>query len=217
MKILISPPMRFGNYFTGAARRTLEVYNRLGEEVYLCVDWDTFSLVDEEVKPLLSSFHVVKSYSVSRVKYLLGFLNCLKTARKADFILSYSEFSLSVLYSYLLSLLSGKPLIIFVHHVTEELRSGNKLLRRAFNRSLGIITLDNEEVVEELRRMFPEKKILTSTNGVNTDLYFTSEEKICDGLFIGNYGVRKGVNYLDKIWKFVNAKGGRKLTLCILW
>ncbi|WP_338598640.1 glycosyltransferase family 4 protein [Sulfolobus tengchongensis] len=220
MRILVSPPMRFGKDFTGAARRTLEIYSRIGEEVYLCVDSNTLQYVDEEIKPLLSSLKLVKSDSTSGgFGYIIrGFLNCLSQARKVDVILSYSEYSLSVIYSYFLSLFSGKPLIIFVHHVTEELRGNSKysfLLKRAFKRSKGIICLDNPEVKEELEKMFGKgKKIVTSTNGVNVDQYYTSDEKMCDGLFIGDYGERKGVKYLREIWNLVNEKGNFKL--CIL-
>ena len=216
MRILISPPMRFGEEFTGGARRTLEVYSRIGEEVYLCVDKHTLNKVDPSISPLLSKFKLVESSSTSRKDYLQGFLHCLSTARKVDVILSYSEFSLSVAYSYFLSTFSRKPLVIFVHHVTEELRgNSNFLLKLGFKRSKGIICLDNPEVIEELKRMFPCKKVLPSTNGINIeDYYTTDDEKVCDGLFIGNYGERKGVNYLAKIWEAVNKKVNAKL--CII-
>lgn len=210
--------MRFGKDFTGAARRTLEVYSRFKEdEVYLCVDSNTLPYADDEIKVLLSNFHLVNSYNTSRFNYLKGFVQCLKQAKKVDVILSYSECSLSIIYSYFLSLFARKPLIIFVHHVTEEIRGDTNyyfLLKLAFSRSKGIICLDNPEVKEELEKLFPGKKIVTSTNGVNVDQYYTSEEKICDGLFIGDYGERKGVKYLSAIWNLVNKKGNYKL--CIL-
>lgn len=218
MRILISPPMRFSEEFTGAARRTLEVYSRLGEEVYLCVDRHTLNKVDPAILPLLKKFKVIESSSTSKKDYLQGFMRCLSASRKVDVILSYSEFSLSVTYSYFLSLLSMKPLIIFVHHVTEELRGNSKLyflLKLAFKKSKGIICLDNPEVYEELKRIFPGKKIVTSTNGINVNEYYTSEEKICDCLFIGNYSERKGVNYLFKIWNIVTEKE-KSAKLCII-
>lgn len=210
--------MRFGKEFTGSARRTLEVYSRIGEEVYLCVDKNTLNEADPEIRPLLDKFRLVKSSSTSRLDYLPGFLNCLRAAKKSDFVLSYSEYSLSTIYSYLLSVLSGKPLIVFVHHVTEELRGETKLyplLKSALNRSKGLICLDNPEVQEELRNMFPNKKIVPSTNGIDAGRYYTSEDKVCDGLFIGNYGERKGVKYLFEVWDIVsqNVKGAR---LCVV-
>ena len=213
MKILISPPIRFGNQFSGAMRRTLEVYSRINEEAYLCIDDGTFHFLDDNIKPLLYSFRIVKSNSTNRLKYLIGFIRCLNAAKKVDFILSYSEYSLSIIYSYLLSLLSGKPLIIFVHHVTEELRGESiyyNLLKSAFNRSLGIISLDSEEVVNEVKNLFPHKKIVTSTNGVNAKDYYTLDEKMCDCIFIGNYSERKGVKYLNEICERLNYK------LCII-
>jgi glycosyltransferase involved in cell wall biosynthesis len=209
--------MRFGKYYTGAGRRTLEVYSRI-ENVSLCVDSGTLGLIDPEFSPLLQKFKLVHSYSTSRSKYLYGFIKCLSEARKVDVILSYSEYSLSIVYSYLLSLFSGKPLVIFVHHVTEEMRGESKfypLLRQAFKHADRIICLDNEEVYQELRSMFPKKKILTSTNAIDVNKYYTSEDKICDGLLVGDFGERKGVKYLKEIWervlgKIPNAK------LCIL-
>jgi len=213
MKLLISPPIRFGNQFNGAMRRTLEVYSRINEEVYLCIDDGTFHLIDEDIKPLLYSFQTVKSNSTDRLKYLIGFARCLNAAKKVDFILSYSEYSFSVIYSYLLSLFSRKPLIIFVQHVTEELKGDSiyyNLLKSAFNRSLGIISLDSEEVVNELKSLFPYKKIVTSTNGINAKDYYTLDEKICDCLFIGNYSERKGVKYLKEICERLDYK------LCII-
>ncbi|BBG23187.1 D-inositol-3-phosphate glycosyltransferase [Sulfuracidifex tepidarius] len=218
MKILISPPMRFGEELTGAARRTLEVYSRIGEEVYLCVDRHTLTKVDPTISPLLKKFKLVESSSTSRKDYIQGLLRCLSVARKVDVVLSYSEFSLSMSYSYLLSLLSGKPLLIFVHHVTEELRGDSRLyflIKLAFMRSKGIICLDNPEVFDETKRMFPKKRILMSTNGIDVKEYYTSDEKICDGLFIGNYGERKGVDYLSKIWDLVSEKE-RDARLCII-
>lgn len=209
--------MRFGKYFTGAARRTLEVYSRVGG-VSLCVDSGTLRLIDPDFAPLLSKFKLIPSYSTSRVKYLYGFLKCLNEARRVDLILSYSEYSLSVAYSYLLSLFSGKPLVIFVHHVTEELRGETKLyplLKMAFHHAKGIICLDNEEVYQELKSLFPAKKIVMSTNAIDVSKYYSSEEKVCDGLFAGDFGERKGVKYLKEIWELVlqqlpNSK------LCIL-
>ncbi|WP_240931254.1 glycosyltransferase [Acidianus sulfidivorans] len=187
-------------------------------EIYLCVDEKTLNEIDEELRPLLSKFNIVKSSSTGNfLSNLKGFINCLNQSKKVDLILSYSEFSLSIIYSYLLSILSRKPLLIFVHHVTEELRGNTKyyfLLKRAFQRSKGIICLDNTEVKEELTRMFPNKKILTLTNGIDVDSYYSFEEKVCDGIFIGDYGERKGVKYLYSIWNLVNEKGNYKL--CIL-
>jgi glycosyltransferase involved in cell wall biosynthesis len=213
MRILISPPMRFGKEFLGGMRRTLEVYSRIGEEVYLCVDERTLPQVDPEISPLLSKFHLVSSSSTDKKTYLKGFFNCLKYARKVDVLISYSEYSLSVYYTWLLSLFSRKPFIVVVHHVTEEIR-GSKFLRTVIARSKGIICLDNPEVYEELKSLFPNKVILTSTNGVNVEDYYTSEEKICDGIFIGNYGERKGSRYLFQIWDKVNEKIDAKL--CII-
>jgi len=213
MRILISPPMRFGKEFLGGMRRTLEVYSRIGEEVYLCVDERTLPQVDPEISPLLSKFHLVSSSSTDKKTYLKGFFNCLKYARKVDVLISYSEYSLSVYYTWLLSLFSRKPFIIVVHHVTEEIR-GSKFLRTVIARSKGIICLDNPEVYEELKSLFPNKVILTSTNGVNVEDYYTSEEKICDGIFVGNYGERKGSKYLFQIWDKVNEKIDAKL--CII-
>ncbi|MBB5254993.1 glycosyltransferase family 4 protein [Sulfurisphaera ohwakuensis] len=213
MKVLISPPMRFGKEFLGGMRRTLEVYSRINEEVYLCVDEKTFNEIDPEISPLLSKFHVVKSSSTDKKAYLKGFINCLKEARKVDVIISYSEYSLSVYYTWLLSIFSRKPFIVVVHHVTEQIRE-SKFLRFAINRSKGIICLDNPEVFDELKKLFPKKIILTSTNGVNVDDYYTEDDKVCDGIFIGNYGERKGVKYLFQIWDKVNEKVNAKL--CIL-
>ncbi|WP_256202757.1 glycosyltransferase family 4 protein [Sulfuracidifex tepidarius] len=218
MKILISPPMRFGEEFTGAARRTLEVYSRIDEEVYLCIDKNTLSKVDPDILPLLKKFKLVESSSTLKRDYIQGLLHCLSAARKVDAILSYSEFSLSVSYSYILSLLSSKPILIFVHHVTEELRGESRLhllIKLAFKRSKGIICLDSPEVFNELKKIFPKKKILISTNGIDTEKYYSSDEKICDGLFIGNYGERKGIQYLSKIWGLV-AERKSDVKLCIL-
>ncbi len=205
--------MRFGKEFLGGMRRTLEVYSRINEEVYLCVDEKTLPQVDPDILPLLSKFHIVKSSSTDRKTYLKGFMNCLNQAKKVDVIISYSEYSLSVYYTWLLSLFSRKPFIVVVHHVTEEIR-GSRFLRSIIARSKGIICLDNPEVYDELKRLFPEKYILTSTNGVNVEDYYTSDEKVCDGIFVGNYDERKGVKYLFKIWDKVNEKINAKL--CIL-
>lgn len=213
MRILISPPMRFGKEFLGGMRRTLEVYSRIGEEVYLCVDERTLPQVDPEISPLLSKFYLVRSSSTDRKTYLKGFFNCLKYARKADVLISYSEYSLSVYYTWLLSLFSRKPFIVVVHHVTEEIRE-NRFLRSVIAKSKGIICLDNPEVYEELKKFFPDKIILTSTNGVNIEEYHTSDEKICDGIFVGNYGERKGSKYLFQIWNKVNERINAKL--CII-
>ncbi|ACR41600.1 glycosyltransferase family 4 protein [Saccharolobus islandicus] len=213
MKILISPPMRFGKEFLGGMRRTLEVYSRINEEVYLCVDEKTLPQVDPDILPLLSKFHIVKSSSTDRKTYLKGFINCLNQAKKVDVIISYSEYSLSVYYTWLLSLFSRKPFIVVVHHVTEEIR-GSKFLRSIIARSKGIIYLDNPEVYDELKRFFSKKVIKTSTNGVSVEKYYTSEEKVCDGIFVGNYGERKGSKYLFQIWEKVNEKINAKL--CIL-
>lgn len=205
--------MRFGKEFLGGMRRTLEVYSRINEEVYLCVDEKTLPQVDPDILPLLSKFHIVKSSSTDRKTYLKGFINCLNQAKKVDVIISYSEYSLSVYYTWLLSLFSRKPFIVVVHHVTEEIR-GSKFLRSIIARSKGIIYLDNPEVYDELKRFFSKKVIKTSTNGVSVEKYYTSEEKVCDGIFVGNYGERKGSKYLFQIWEKVNEKINAKL--CIL-
>jgi len=213
VKILISPPMRLGKNFTGAMRRTLEVYSRINEEVYLCVDEKTYNEADPDILPLLSKFHLVNSSSTDKRTYLKGFLNCLRYARKVDVLISYSGYSSSVYYTWLLSLFSRKPFIVVVHHVTEEIRE-SRLLRNIVAQGKGIVCLDNPEVYEELKKLFPNKTILTSTNGVNIEKYYTSEEKTCDGIFIGNYEERKGLKYLFQIWDKVNERTNAKL--CIM-
>ena len=194
-------------------RRTLEVYSRINEEVYLCVDEKTFNQADPDILPLLSKFHIGKSSSTDKKTYLKGFINCLNQAKKVDVIISYSEYYLSVYYTWLLSLFSRKPFIVVVHLVTEDIR-GSRLLRSIIAKSRGIICLDNPEVYNELKKLFPRKLILTSTNGVNVKEYYTLDEKVCDGIFVGNYDERKGVKYLPQICNKVNDKVNAKL--CIL-
>jgi glycosyltransferase involved in cell wall biosynthesis len=213
VKILISPPMRFGEKFLGGMRRTLEVYSRICEEVYLCVDEKTSNEADPDILPLLSKFHLVSSSSTDKKTYLKGFLNCLKYARKIDVLISYSEYSLSVYYTWLLSLFSYKPFIVVVHHITDEIRK-SRFLRAVIAKSNGIICLDNPEIYEELKKLLPDKAILISTNGVNAEKYYTSDEKICDGIFVGNYSERKGSKYLFQIWDKVNERTNAKL--CII-
>ncbi len=53
------------------------------------------------------------------------------------------------------------------------------LIKLAFNHAKDIICLDNEEVYQELKLMFPEKKIVASTNAIDVSKYYTSEEKKC--------------------------------------
>jgi len=111
VKILISPPMRLGKNFTGAMRRTLEVYSRINEEVYLCVDEKTYNEADPDILPLLSKFHLVNSSSTDKRTYLKGFLNCLRYARKVDVLISYSGYSSSVYYTWLLSFFAVSHLL----------------------------------------------------------------------------------------------------------
>ena len=87
-------------------------------------------------------------------------------------------------------------------------------MRAVIAKSNGIICLDNPEIYEELKKLLPDKAILISTNGVNAEKYYTSDEKICDGIFVGNYSERKGSKYLFQIWDKVNERTNAKL--CII-
>lgn len=222
MKILITPPLGLGGQMSGGVYRTLQIYSRIGTLlcVQLCVDEETLkeAETDPEILQLLQKFKIIKGTRIDKGKSLLGalrvirgFLRCLREARESDIILGASEQFYSVVYSYLISILSKKPLILTIQLIDWDSVNNKKkvwIYKRAISRAIKILCLDSEEVLQTVKRLAPDKRILPIINGIETKKYYSTEEKEFDAVFIGAYEERKGIKYLYQIWDLVKSNIG---------
>lgn len=211
MRVLILPPIDL-EMINGARTRTIEVYSRLPNHIQV-----EFSVGNGDSSGGATAFtmkmrnkEIVNSYTGKNpIKLLFYFFRNVKHARKADFIVCYSDYLSSMLYAYLVSLTSRINLVINVHHLEPILREKGFLVRRIFARARAIFCLDNKAVMDELATLYPDKNILPVTNGVDWNAYSPEEDRNqrkVDGLFVGVLSERKGKDHLLKIWKLVSDK-----------
>ena len=222
-KVLILPPIIFYP-LTGGARRTLELYSRMTDpQVSICIDIHTEPNSDAVIQELVSKFSTVIRASARFDLHLLSTAyRVFRAARDNDLIICYGEFPLSVIYSFLVSIISRKPFIIICHLTDDIFHSVNQkatldvkniLYKLAIDKSKAIFCLDNGDAPQRIAKLLPRKQIYTSYNGVNTPPSgrIIMTEKY-DGIFIGWMSIRKGTHLLPIIWaKVVKQLPGAKL------
>lgn len=209
MKFLISPPMRMGNKLTGAAKRTLDFYSLFEEaERILLVDGPSFKTRDEKLDDAIEQFRIINSYSGKNpLLQLTGFLKSLFGSSKVDFILCYSEYYHSVVYSYFLAKLSRKPLIITWHHGETEtyFSNGPIFFKKAMISAFAILVI-SDQAIEPLKTLCTQSIVQKVSPGINISKYHENSEKTYDAVFAGVNSERKGVNFIDSIWNVVNSE-----------
>lgn len=207
--MLVLPPLILEE-MNGSRTRTIEVYSRIKDEPEI-----TLVLAPERGGKPEKHFveRVEQSYTVNGyigknpVRLLCSLVRMARIARKMDAILCYHEYGLGIVYSYFVSLMSSKPLAIVVHHVEGGLRQRSRLIEAAFRHCAGIMCLDNDIVLTEVKKLFPKKQVVPVTNGVDTSYYSPENDRkvgIC--LYVGVLSERKGSNFLLDIWKQVVKK-----------
>lgn len=206
MKVLILPPLTLDE-MNGARTRTVEIYSRVKGEIQVTLavspthDPEPNAHFIERMKQLST----VRGYiGKNPVKLLFSLVRIIRFARGVDAVLCYLEYGPAVVYSYIVASLSGKPLLIIIHHVEDGLRHRGLLMNRALQACSGLLCLDNEIVLKEVKEMFPRKHIFPVTNGVDTSYYLPAashSRKIC--LYVGVLSERKGRRLLLEIWEQV--------------
>ena len=207
-RVLLLPVFRFGRYLNSITVRTLEIYSRISGRDFnfvINVDSETYQDADEYFKSKLENLEVVVGCAGGSLLDLTrGFMNTLRVAYGCDLLLNCSEYYLSLLYSYLIHLLTGRKLVCIVNIIHSGMRNRRSLERLVcsfvLKRSFGIIMLNNESLINEFKQLFPtNRKIALTTNGVSVSDFYSSNEKSNDLLFIGIAEDRKGAFELPEI------------------
>lgn len=216
MKILILPPSTLAEPAAGV-RRTIEVYSRFKRhKVTISLDWNVLHGADPYFLKKTDSF-ASKVYATARVgiRLLLDTFRLAREAMNTDLVLSYSEYTYSVVYSYIVARLSRRPLAVFFHIVVPELEArlnrrarglSSQLYRSALRYSSHFLCLNNGKVENILKKYYPGKPIHLGLNGVEVSLQKTvydPQADESDGIFVGTLQGRKGISYLPAIWSRV--------------
>lgn len=218
--ILILPIFRFGNRSNSITIIVIEIFYRIHNLDFsftLNVDSGTYKQVDVNHKNKLEILN--KSYAYigpNLVKMVKGQLSTLKSAKKADYIICETEYFFSVVYSYIIHLISGKPLIITIHQMDPDMYRENNSIHShiyhyIFRKVNRFFILDNDEIINEFKLNFPEvqkegHKIFRIINGVDVNSYYTSENKKYDLIYIGTIEERKNALLLPDIVEKVKSE-----------
>jgi len=170
------------------------------------LDLKTYNEIDkyyyEKIKNMDKSFGYAGK---NIIKLLKGFRITLKNAKKSDYIIGESEYFYNVLYSYIMHIFSGKPLIITIHQMQPDMYKKNNYIhyiiyKYIFNKTKRFLILNNDDIINEFKNNFNNKmKIFKITNGVDVKLFYTSNDKLYDLIFIGEIGDRKNAFMLPYI------------------
>lgn len=147
------------------------------------------------------------------IRLIIGIISTVRNAKRSDYIIDASEYFYNVLYSYIIHILSRKPLIITIHIVQPDIYRENNyfhytIYKHIFNKVQKFLILNNKPIIDEFKNNFNNSKIkiFEITNGVDVELYYTSNEKIYDLIFIGEIGERKNAfmlpDIIEKLKKF---------------
>jgi glycosyltransferase involved in cell wall biosynthesis len=207
-KILLLPVFRFGSGFNSITVRTLEIYSRINGinfNFMINVDSESYRYADDYFISKLESLKVVTGSAGGSIRSLLkGYGNTLKAANNSDLLLNCSEYYLSLIYSYILHLLTGKKLICLVNIIHSGMRKKRSfelfVCSFVFRRCYGILLLNNASLIREFSDRFKTKgNISLTTNGVSVGDFYFSPEKTNDLLYIGIAEERKGAFDLPEI------------------
>ena len=208
--ILLLPFFRFGDNLKSVTIRTIEIYSRINKKNFnfiINLDLKTYDKIDkyyyEKIKDMDKSFGYAGR---NIIKLLKGLISTVRNAKRSDYIIDESEYFYNVLYSYIIHILSRKPLIITMHIIQPDMYRQNNYIhyiiyKHIFNKVQKFLILNNKPIIDEFKNNFnsPKIKIFEITNGVDVELYYTSNEKIYDLIFIGEIGERKNAFMLPDI------------------
>ena len=226
--ILLLPVFRFGNSLNAITIRTIEIYSRINKKDFnfiINLDKNTYNSIDNyyynKIKDMDKSF----GYAGKNViKLLKGIISTWKNARKSEYIIGESEYFYSVLYSYFIHVLSRRPLIIIVHHVHPDMYKKNSYVHYAIYKHIfckvkKILISENEPIIKEFQKNFSRNyrnkmNLLKITYAVDTNSFYTSDEKKYDLLYIGTIEERKNALLLpDIVQKLKKNKQDIKLLI----
>jgi len=207
-KIMLLPVLRFGNKTNSITIRTAEIYSRIDRksfEFYLNFDMETFTTADQYYRSKISKMHLVQGYAGNNLlKVMAGLLNTIRETENCGAIIDASEYYVSVLYSYFIHLITGKPLLMTVNIIHSGMRKRwsfeGLVCRWVFKRCSGFLILKNEEVLKEFRQIYGMvERIQFISNGIDVEGFYCIENKEFDMLFIGIIEDRKGAFLLPGI------------------
>jgi glycosyltransferase involved in cell wall biosynthesis len=208
--ILLLPVFRFGKNLNSITIRTIEIYSRINKKDFnfiINLDSKTYNEIDkyyyEKIKNMDKSFGYAGK---NIIKLLNGLINTIKGARKSDYIIEESEYFYSVLYAYLVHIISRKPMMIIIHLVQPDMYKNNNLIhhiiyKHIFYKVKLLFILNNESIINEFNSIFKNGKIklFKVTNGIDVNTFYTKKSKIYDLIFIGVIEERKNAFMLPII------------------
>lgn len=219
MKLIVTPPLKIDE-MNGARIRTAEIYSRLGQdaEVTFVLDETGMKRAEPHFKERLRGFYSLGAYAGwNPLRSLISLRKVVRKAKQTDLVVCYDSYKLSVAYSYIVTRLSRRPLVIIVHLVEDSTRNRGYFMRKAFEHCKGIMALDSKIMMEELRGMFPAKEIVPVTNGVDCTQFSepsSPDGRTTDCLFVGVLSERKGEKYLLDSWKkVIEERPGSRLKI----
>lgn len=208
--ILLLPFFRFGDSLKAVTIRTIEIYSRINKKDFnfiINVDLNTYNEIDKYYYEKIVNMDKSSGYAGKNIiKLTMGLISTVRNAKRSDYIIDESEYFYNVLYSYLIHILSRKSLIIAIHIVQPDMYRENNyfhyiIYRHIFNKVQKFLILNNKPIIDKFKEIFNSSKIriFEITNGVNSQLFYTSTKKIYDLIFIGEIAERKNAFMLPDI------------------
>ncbi|MGC8621628.1 MAG: glycosyltransferase family 4 protein [Caldisphaera sp.] len=117
--------------------------------------------------------------------------------KNADFIIGEGEYFYSILYSYLIHMIAGKPLIPVVHQMQPDMYRKNNafhslIYRHIYEKMHDVMIVHNDYNIGEFRSLFGDGIELYSIyNGVDVNSFYSTNIKEFDLVYIGEIGERK--------------------------
>lgn len=209
--LLLLPIFRFGTKQNSITLRIIETYSRINRVQFnfiINVDNNGYKDIDLYYARMIHDMDKCFGYSGKNImKLIKGIINTYNIAHKVDYLICESEYFYSVLYSYIIHVMSRKPLIITINHVDDDMfKNCNKLhyliFRHIFRKTKAFLISDDNGIIKTFKDNFKIKSnniFRINDGGIDVKSFYKKDDKVYDMIFIGNIEERKNAFMLPDI------------------
>ena len=224
--ILLLPIFRFGIKQNSITLRIIEIYSRINRirfNFILNLDDESYKDIDPYYATKIRNMDKSFGYSGKNIiKLFSGIIKTFKTARRTDYLICESEYFYSVLYSYIIHIMSKKSLIIVINHVDDDMFKHTNMLhylifRHIFRKTNKFLISDDNNIIKAFSDNFKiknENLFRINDGGIEVKSFYKKNDKVYDIIFIGNIEERKNAFMLpDIVEKLKNYNTNIKLLI----
>lgn len=224
--ILLLPIFRFGIKQNSITLRIIEIYSRINRirfNFIINLDDESYKDIDPYYATKIRNMDKSFGYSGKNIiKLFSGIIKTFKTARRTDYLICESEYFYSVLYSYIIHIMSKKSLIIVINHVDDDMFKHTNMLhylifRHIFRKTNKFLISDDNNIIKAFSDNFKiknENLFRINDGGIEVKSFYKKNDKVYDIIFIGNIEERKNAFMLpDIVEKLKNYNTNIKLLI----